>query len=179
MNAVQALELARAAGIQLEIDGNDLLLEAAAPPPADVLDLLTRHKTDIVTLLRPAKDGWSAEDWQAFFDERAGIAEFEGGLPRTRAEVRAFECCVIKWIDRNPAPSLAGRCAWCGRAEADHAIVLPYGTDLGSHTWLHSECWGAWQEARRAQARETLNQMGVSSPRASAEDLNKPKGQDR
>ena len=33
-------------------------------------------------LLRTGRDSWSGEDWRAFFDERAGIAEFDGGLPR-------------------------------------------------------------------------------------------------
>jgi len=37
--------------------------------------LLSRHKSGIVALLRPGRDGWSAEDWQVFFDERAGIAD--------------------------------------------------------------------------------------------------------
>ncbi len=61
-----------------------------------------------------------------FFDERAGIAEFDGGLPRADAEARAFECCVVKWLDRNPAPSTPGQCASCGRADA---VVVPYGTE--------------------------------------------------
>jgi hypothetical protein len=38
-----------------------------------VLDLLSRHKGEVVALLRPGRNGWSAEDWRAFFDERAGI----------------------------------------------------------------------------------------------------------
>ncbi len=35
--------------------------------------------------------GWSEEDWQAAFDERAGILEFDEGLPRTVAERIARE----------------------------------------------------------------------------------------
>jgi hypothetical protein len=31
------------------------------------------------------------EDWQAYFDERAGIREFDGGLPRAEAERLAAE----------------------------------------------------------------------------------------
>ena len=105
MSAAEALKAARAAGIQLGVDGDDLVLEASVPPPAAVLDLLSRHKAEIVALLRPAEDGWSAEDWQVFFDERAGIVEFDGGLPRAEAEARAFEACVLEWLNRNPDPS--------------------------------------------------------------------------
>ena len=32
-----------------------------------------------MALLRPAEDGWTAEDWQVFVEERAGIVEFDGG----------------------------------------------------------------------------------------------------
>ncbi len=36
-------------------------------------------------------DPWTGEDWQAAFDERAGIMEFDGGLPRAKAEANAAE----------------------------------------------------------------------------------------
>jgi hypothetical protein len=70
MSAVETLKAARATGIELALDGDDLVLEAASSPPAAVLNALSRHKAEIVVLLRPAEDGWSAEDWQVFFDER-------------------------------------------------------------------------------------------------------------
>ena len=159
MSAGQALRAARAAGIHLEVEGDDLLLEAPAPPPTAVLDALSRHKAEIVRILHPAKDGWSAEDWRLYFEERAAIAEFDGGLPRAKAEAQAFECCVVTWLDRNPAPSAPGRCAWCGRSES-HAPVVPFGTP-GTHTWLHRECWSAWRKMRPFQAKEALTRMGI------------------
>ena len=61
----EALRAARDAGIGLHVDGVDLVLEASAPPSAAVLDLLARHKADLIMLLRPGDDGWSAEDWRA------------------------------------------------------------------------------------------------------------------
>ena len=42
MSAISALKAACAAGIRLGGDGDDLVLEAAAPPPAAVIDLLSR-----------------------------------------------------------------------------------------------------------------------------------------
>jgi hypothetical protein len=85
MSAVEAIMAARAAGAQLGIDGDDLVLQAYAPAADTVLDLLSRRKLDVHALLRPDRNGWLAEDWQAFFDERARIAEHDGGLPRARA----------------------------------------------------------------------------------------------
>jgi hypothetical protein len=82
---------------------------AAVPPPAALLDLLWRDKAGIVALLRPGRDGWSAQDWQIFFGERAAVAEFDGGLPRAQAEVRAFVCCIAAWLNRNPVRSTPER----------------------------------------------------------------------
>jgi hypothetical protein len=159
VSAFQALRAARAAGILIEVEGDDLLLEASASPPTAVLDALSRHKPEILRMLRPVKDGWSDEDWRLYFGERAAVAEFDGGLPRDKAEVQAFECCIVKWLDLNPTPSAPGHCAWCGRSES-HA-VLPYGTEPGTHVWLHRECWSEWQKMRRSEAHEALHRMGV------------------
>jgi len=90
MTAANAVMEARAAGIQLGVEGDDLVLEASAAPSPAVLDLLSRHKAAVVTLLRTGVDGWSAEDWWAFFGERAAIAEFDGGLSRSKAEAQAI-----------------------------------------------------------------------------------------
>jgi hypothetical protein len=72
MNAIDALNAARSVGVKLAVDGGNLVLDAASPPPQAVLDALSRHQADIVVLLRPGRDGWSAEDWRVFFDERRG-----------------------------------------------------------------------------------------------------------
>jgi hypothetical protein len=133
MSAARALSAARAVGIHLEVDGDDLVLEASAPPPSAILDVLSQHKAEIVAVLRRGRDGWSAEDWQVFFDERAGIIEFDGRLPRAEAETQALACCIVEWLNRNPTPSGPGRCVWCGQAESRHAAVLPYGTEPGTH----------------------------------------------
>jgi hypothetical protein len=108
MSALIALKAARANGVSISPDGEDLVLSAPTEPPRAVLALISRHKPDIRLLLRPTTDGWTGEDWQYFFEERAAIAEFDGGLPRTQAEGQAFECCVVEWLNRNLAPSKPG-----------------------------------------------------------------------
>jgi hypothetical protein len=100
------------------------------------------------------------EDWRLFFEERAAVAEFDGGLPRKNAEAQAFECCVVKWLDLNPTPSAPGHCAWCGQSER-HDAVVPYGTEPGTHIWLHAQCWPEWQKMRRSHAKEALTRMGI------------------
>ena len=101
MSAVEALRAARALGVELTIEGNDLLLEAASEPPPATVEALVRHKAEILKLLRLSEVVWSPEDWQLYFEERAAIAEFAGGLPRADAEAQAFECCVVEWLVRS------------------------------------------------------------------------------
>ena len=56
MSASEALKTAQAIGIMIGLDGDDLVLEASTPPPAAVLDAVSRHKAGIVALLRPPND---------------------------------------------------------------------------------------------------------------------------
>jgi hypothetical protein len=161
MTAAHALKSARAVGIRVRIDGDDLELEAPAQPPQAVLDLLSLHKADILRLLRPANDGCSPEDWRVFFDERAAIAEFDGGFPRAEAESRAYARCVVEWLKRNVTPSTPGRCLACGGGERPCDPLLPFGTDTIGHAWVHRACWPAWYRDREAQAIAALSAMGI------------------
>jgi hypothetical protein len=163
MSAAEALWAARDAGIGLHVDGDGLVLEASAPPPAAVLDLLSRHKEGLIALLRRDGDGWSAEDWLAFYDERAGIAEFDGGLSRIDAETRAFfACCIAEWLNRSAVRSPSGRCLGCGGPEQAHDPLLPFGTESTCHAWLHHRCWTAWHAVRKAKTVTALAAMGIS-----------------
>jgi hypothetical protein len=107
MSAAEALQAAQNAGVEIGIDGDDLSLKAASEPPAAILDELRRHKTEIIAMLRPGRDRWSAEDWRSYFEERAAVAEFDGGLLRTDAEDQKFECCIVEL-----AVAVAGKKAW-------------------------------------------------------------------
>jgi hypothetical protein len=164
MSAAEALKAARAVGICVGIDGNDLVLEASAPPLPAVLDLLSHYKAEIVALLRPSDNGWSAEDWQVLFDERAAIAEFDGGLSPPQAAASAFACCVVEWLNRNPMRSPPGRGLACSGGDHAHDPLLPYGVEGTGHAWLHSRCWPAWYAGRKAEATATLEAMGIVAP---------------
>ena len=162
MTAAHALKSARAVGICVRIDGDDLELEAPAQPPQAVLDLLSLHKADILRLLRPANDGWSPEDWQVFFDERAAIARVRwwaasGGGGGTRVR-------LLLWRNGSTAiltPSAPGRCLACGGGERPCDPLLPFGTDTIGHAWVHRACWPAWYRAREAEAIAALASMGI------------------
>ena len=164
MSAMDALRAARAAGVELRVDGEALVLEAASPPPADVIDMLSRHKPALVALLRSGRDDWTAQNWKTFQDERAAMAEFDGGFPRQEAEARAFGACVVEWLNRNPVRSTPDRCCWCGGAERSAEVLLPFGVAPTGHAWLHSGCWRPWHELRQAQAVDFLQALGIAVP---------------
>ena len=173
MSAAEAILAARAAGVSLGIDGDDLVLEAPLPPSDTVLDLLSRYKADIVALLRPRRNGWLAEDWHAFFDGRVAIAELADRLPRPKAEARAFACCIAEWLNRNPIRSSPARCPECGRAEDVDNVLLPFGIEGAAHLWLHSRCWPAWYARRKVQAFAALVAMGIAPPANLPDDFGK------
>jgi hypothetical protein len=74
VSAAEALKAAHDAGVSVAIDGDDLLLQASAPPPPVVLDALSRHKAAIVALLRPPSRVLRAE-WTA------GVARLRTMVP--------------------------------------------------------------------------------------------------
>jgi hypothetical protein len=56
MNAVEVVRMARTAGIELTIEGDDLQLSAASEPPLSVVEEVRRYKPEIVDLLRSKRD---------------------------------------------------------------------------------------------------------------------------
>jgi hypothetical protein len=59
-----------------------------------------------------------AEDWQAAYDERAGVREFDGGLPRAEAERLAYADTVAELDEAPPGVQLT----------PTSATIIPFGT---------------------------------------------------
>ena len=164
MSAHAALKLAQDNGVRVDVDGSDLILDAAQEPPSRVVDALRCHKSEIIELLREREDGWSAIDWNAYFDERAAIAEFNSDKSRIDAEAQAFECCIVEWLNRNPELSDAGGCAWCKGLDEDGHVVVPFENEAQGHIWLHFGCWLSWSNSRHVCAAEALEGFGIKFP---------------
>jgi hypothetical protein len=113
---------------------------------------------------------WCADDWRAYFEERAGIAEHDGGLSRGDAEQRAFGCCVMEWLWQHPPPASGPEhCAHCGQPLGEPGRYgVPFLTGDGGHVWLHDVCRGEWTAQRRREAAVALSQLGLT-PRDKAE----------
>jgi hypothetical protein len=136
-------------GARLEPAGDRLILRAGpVTVPAALVRRVREAKLDLLATLAGSPDGAVL----------CGEEDRDHGekLPLRQDKKPSFES-VVEWLNQHPAPSAPGRCAWCGRPESPSAMVLPFGTEPGTHAWLHAECWPAWHEARRAEASAALN----------------------
>ena len=173
MNAAEAVRLAQENGIRIGVAGADLILDAEREPEPNVLEAIRCNKAEIVALLGAHHDEWTAEDWKAFYDERAGIAEFDGEQSREQAEAMAFKSCVVEWLNRHPCRTDPGRCAACGEPDREGHTVVPFGTETLGQTWLHPECWKGWYETRMSEAITALAAMGIEEPAKFPDDFGK------
>ncbi len=157
MDAAQIIDTIQDAGGTIEPQGGRLRIVAPKKVRDALRPELKAHKPEILVLL-----GWDTTDWQQFFDERAGILEFDGELPRAEAETQAWEWTITEWLNQNPAPSDEGRCAWCDKSEETvTGIVVPLGNDAHGHVWLHHQCWKPWMQKRREDAISALATTGI------------------
>ncbi|MGE0425845.1 MAG: hypothetical protein AB7O88_26535 [Reyranellaceae bacterium] len=91
MSPLDALRAARRHGVEVIAAHGSLHLHARMAPPDWVWRALAERKAAIIDLLRPDAGGWTGEDWAVFFEERAAILEYDHGLTRLEAEIRAHE----------------------------------------------------------------------------------------
>jgi len=82
VRARDVLKEAQAAGVLIQVDGSDLVLDAQICPPEPLLRELANNKADIIRLL----GGSGPSDAQTLFDERAVLVEEGAGVPREWAE---------------------------------------------------------------------------------------------
>ena len=129
MSAVPALRVARAAGIELGLDGDDLLLQAAAPPPASILDLLSANKPAIVALLRRSDPGRTP------IDERSVLVVDKAGVPREWTEGYTRLCAM-------PPPADIPERDWQAMVDGAGRLLEQWGDKLASLGWIVEDIFG-------------------------------------
>ena len=150
-------------GARLEPAGDRLILRAGPTAvPSGLVRRVREAKADLLATLTVCTDHTVL---------RRDVNRKQGkNSPRHQAVYRTFESVVVEWLNQHPAPSAPGRCAWCSRPESPSAGVLAFGTEPGTHAWLHAECWPAWHQARRADAVAALRATGPTLDRALSND---------
>jgi hypothetical protein len=139
-------------GATIKPAGDRLILRAGRTAiPAELVSRIRAAKTDLLTTLSRGADRPGGEDARS--------------QDRRTSTHSAFEPQISKWLNQHPAPSRPGHCAWCGRWGSPSTVVLPFGTEPETHTWLHSECWPDWHRARMAEATKALALKPVDRPR--------------
>jgi hypothetical protein len=141
MSASEALKEARSAGIELTVDGDDLVLRASAPPPAAVLDLLSRHKPDIVALLRPSGVGRSVEVCSALMEKRSKTGGLSSAPLSDGRLLYRFCATEIPSAASEHVTDLMGQARWYGVvlvADGQELIVVERQHCLLPHEVLQS-----------------------------------------
>ena len=109
---------------------------------------------------------WSAADWRMFYEERAAIAEHDGGLDQAEAECRAFKAAVVHWMNCNPLTDPGpDRCGGCGEPVGhigQDSVPVLNGKD--EHVWVHHGCHHRLMARRYAEAIKALAAMGLTPP---------------
>src|SRR5262245_7115820 len=91
MDGLTLLEQARSAGLTVVVQGDKLVIRG--PRRAGPLaEQLLAHKGEVIDALtvQSLTPADLPADWHFLWDERAAIVEYDGGLPRERAEALAL-----------------------------------------------------------------------------------------
>src|SRR5437763_734888 len=92
--AARLLETARAAGLSIEADGADLVIETDRAIPPDLLAELRQHKAELIAVLVPPSSAATPTDPDEL-DERAALIQFGANVPRRWAEGYAALCSMV------------------------------------------------------------------------------------
>jgi hypothetical protein len=165
MRAARILDAALAAGVHIEVDHGDLVLEADSPPPDEIVAAVFSVKAAIIALLETQNGIPNSEKCVPLFPERGLTRSMENRPLPEILDVDPYERAITAWLNNNPVVSQPDRCAWCFRLEQPDHAIFPFGVYARGHVWLHGECWEPWQQHRRqmaARALENENTHGQS-----------------
>src|SRR4051812_29763133 len=103
-------------GVSVQVRGTEVILDGPVQVLTDELVAKLRaSKSTLLAALASSETAWDATDWQAYFDERAAVRQYDGAFSCSDAETLAFEDCVQRFVSMDHRRSGAvGVCAHCG-----------------------------------------------------------------
>jgi hypothetical protein len=165
MIAQRLIEDARAAGLSIEVEGADLIIEADYEMPPDLLASLRQHKAELIAVLVPPSSSAAptAEWWRDEFEERAAIREYDGHYTRAEAERLAWGELENRWHREHGERLSADICAGC-RRPIGNAEALDQIDGNRVHADRDHSCLIAFGKRWRGAARRALLNMGLNPP---------------
>ena len=134
MIAQRLIDDARAAGLSIEVEGGDLIVEADRDPPAGLLAELRQHKAELIAVLvRPSGAGTPTDHDE--LDERAALIEFGVNVPRRWAEGYAALCSM-------PTPSAFSPERWARIVDAAGAFLDVWAAKAIACGWTDLDVFG-------------------------------------
>jgi len=181
MLAADLIRAVERAGGHLELNGDDLVVEAPMPLPEPIMTELRAHKAEVLValagqtakassgnhdLLRRAHlavvpDLSDPEDIRAWLHERAGMRE-DSGAARVDADKAAFDQLLWIWHAANPVEHTPGQCAACDTALGPPVMALPDGAQVCDKP--DHPCLITYGNGRRMAAVDALAGVGISPP---------------
>jgi hypothetical protein len=158
--AAKLIEELLQSGVVVSRSGKQLVLDG---PEALITDgLIDRVRALKSEILRNLEVG-DSEDWETFFNERAGIAQREGSISRSEAETVAFVECVHHWLAMHPPASCSLElCAYCRHTKGEVGRdCIPFLRGRDDHFWLHHKCISGFRAARNREAELFLRKIGL------------------
>ena len=136
MIAQRLIEDARAAGLSMEVDGSDLIVEADRDPPAELLAELRQHKAEVIAFLRPPpRETADAAQDAGDLDERAALVEYGANIPRRWAEGFAAMASM-------PAPTGFSPERWARIVDATGTFLDRWAADAAKCGWSDLDLFG-------------------------------------
>ena len=169
MSALDALALARAHDVAVDLKGDRVRLLSRGPPPEDVLAALKAAKGEIIALMTPDASGAAGIVYWRAFDE-CMADRLAAGVEPELARLEAFDRALNEWLKRSfdliEGSAHKSRCAHCGGSEVS-GTLLPFGPNAhGRHAWVHNQCHQPWRKARQEKALVALSAYRIEPPAA-------------
>jgi hypothetical protein len=141
MIAQRLIEDARAAGLSMEVEGGDLIVEADRDPPPGLLAELRQHKAEVIAFLVPPPLA-SAPPLPELddFHDRAAIIECRANVPRRWVEGYEALCTM-------PAPAGFSSERWHRIVDAIEAFLDRWAAKAIACGWSDLDLFGVDADA--------------------------------